>query len=129
VVAIAQLVEHWIVIPGVAGSIPVGHPIFFFPSKFNFKPGFFFERYSLSEHRVPFLSRILRSEDSEYRSKKETRFKVEVREWMKTMGGLRSMLWRKTWGTIGNFSGKTNPRWNHKIPSGIFILYLDSFLE
>jgi hypothetical protein len=27
VVAIAQLVEHWIVIPGVAGSIPVGHPI------------------------------------------------------------------------------------------------------
>jgi hypothetical protein len=26
-VAIAQLVEHWIVIPGVAGSIPVGHPI------------------------------------------------------------------------------------------------------
>ncbi len=28
VVAIAQLVEHWIVIPGVAGSIPVGHPIF-----------------------------------------------------------------------------------------------------
>jgi hypothetical protein len=26
VVAIAQLVEHRIVIPGVAGSIPVGHP-------------------------------------------------------------------------------------------------------
>ncbi len=25
-VAIAQLVEHWIVIPVVAGSIPVGHP-------------------------------------------------------------------------------------------------------
>gem|GEM_PF-4314639 len=25
-VAIAQPVEHWIVIPGVAGSIPVGHP-------------------------------------------------------------------------------------------------------
>ena len=26
-VAIAQLVEHRIVIPGVAGSSPVGHPI------------------------------------------------------------------------------------------------------
>jgi hypothetical protein len=25
-VAVAQLVEHWIVIPGVAGSSPVGHP-------------------------------------------------------------------------------------------------------
>jgi hypothetical protein len=35
VVAIAQLVEHWIVIPGVAGSSPVGHPIFF-PSSFPF---------------------------------------------------------------------------------------------
>ncbi len=27
VVAVAQLVEHWIVAPGVAGSNPVGHPI------------------------------------------------------------------------------------------------------
>ena len=25
-VAVAQLVEHWIVAPGVAGSNPVGHP-------------------------------------------------------------------------------------------------------
>ena len=25
-VAVAQLVEHWIVIPGVAGSSPVSHP-------------------------------------------------------------------------------------------------------
>ncbi len=28
-VAVAQLVEHWIVIPRVAGSSPVGRPIFF----------------------------------------------------------------------------------------------------
>ena len=28
VVAVAQLVEHWIVIPVVAGSSPVGHPKF-----------------------------------------------------------------------------------------------------
>ncbi len=34
-VAIAQLVEHWIVIPGVAGSTPVGHPIFY-TSEFPF---------------------------------------------------------------------------------------------
>ena len=27
-VAVAQQVEHWIVIPEVAGSRPVGHPIF-----------------------------------------------------------------------------------------------------
>ena len=27
VVGVAQLVEHWIVIPGVAGSNPVTHPI------------------------------------------------------------------------------------------------------
>lgn len=29
VAAIAQLVEHWIVIPVVAGSSPVGRPTFF----------------------------------------------------------------------------------------------------
>lgn len=28
-VAVAQLVEHWIVVPVVAGSSPVGHPIFY----------------------------------------------------------------------------------------------------
>ncbi len=28
-VAVAQLVEHWIVIPGVAGSSPVSHPMSF----------------------------------------------------------------------------------------------------
>jgi hypothetical protein len=27
-VAVAQLVEHWIVAPDVAGSRPVGHPDF-----------------------------------------------------------------------------------------------------
>ncbi len=25
-VGVAQLVEHWVVVPGVAGSIPVTHP-------------------------------------------------------------------------------------------------------
>jgi hypothetical protein len=29
-VAVAQQVEHWIVIPEVAGSRPVGHPTLFF---------------------------------------------------------------------------------------------------
>ncbi len=28
-VAVAQLVEHRVVVPGVAGSKPVGYPIFF----------------------------------------------------------------------------------------------------
>jgi hypothetical protein len=28
-VAVAQLVEHWIVAPGVAGSNPVGHPVIY----------------------------------------------------------------------------------------------------
>ena len=27
-VAVAQVAEHWIVVPGVAGSTPVGHPNF-----------------------------------------------------------------------------------------------------
>ena len=41
-VAIAQLVEHWIVIPGVAGSIPVGHPNFKKPLFKKLNNGFFF---------------------------------------------------------------------------------------
>lgn len=35
-VPVAQLVEHWIVIPVVAGSIPVGHPIFLTFEKVEF---------------------------------------------------------------------------------------------
>ena len=27
-VVVAQLVEHWVVVPDVAGSSPVGHPTF-----------------------------------------------------------------------------------------------------